>query len=631
VTLTTAPQTLGTKYTLLASNIKDTAATANTIAANTRAVYFPIGKLVETNGMIVIEAENFDRNLDGLWVRDTTRGVPSGGASVVNPNGAGGTENATKLEYDVEFAQAGTYYVWFRASGDNGNDDSVFFHIDEDGDNITERPYERADANGASMTGFQPQTDFVWTSNSQDGPDPFTVEVPEAGPRAIAIARREDGAFVDKIILTTDSAFTPTGLGPLETRLGAPGFPSIAIASPTGEQNITAGGSVTFSATAAGQSGLEIARVEYSANGTLIGEATSSPFTFNWTDIPAGIYAVRATAIDEIGQRTASQPVNVIAAAATGATIGWVSFHPADDTPSAAAATAGFTNAADVAYTKLLEDHGHTVTRIITSGTPNTNLLNQFDLVIISRSVPSGDYQDAAESAAWNGITAPTMILGGYIIRGNRLGLTVGDTIPDTGTNGPVMLAIADPTHPIFDGITVDSGGMMTNPFAFPVSFKGITQRGISVNTDSVDGDGKVLATIATEADPANGGMVIGEWPAGALINGGVDTLGGHRLVFLTGSRENDGLTSEGAGIFDLSPDGTKMFLNAVNYMAGVEPGPERPTLSIAHTATGITITFTGTLQSATTIDGTWNDETTAQSPLNINSMTGMKFYRAKQ
>ena len=59
-------------------------------------------------------------------------------------------------------------------------------------------------------------------------------------------------------------------------------------------------------------------------------------------------------------------------------------------------------------------------------------------------------------------------------------------------------------------------------------------------------------------------------------------------MLFLTGSREWNGLTSEGAGIFDLTPDGAKMFLNAVNYMAGVQGGQPQPTptLSLARAAT---------------------------------------------
>jgi hypothetical protein len=256
------------------------------------------------------------------------------------------------------------------------------------------------------------------------------------------------------------------------------------------------------------------------------------------------------------------------AASAPAANIYWVSFHPAADSPATDAATAGFTQASDVGYTQLLEANGHTVTRYVTTGTPDKGLLSGADLVIISRSVPSGDYQDLAEATAWNGVTAPTMILGGYILRKSRLGYTAGETIPDTA--GTVTLAVRDPSHPIFEGIALDAAKVMVNPYANPVSFNGTPQRGISVNTDAVAGGGTILATIGTAGDPAAGGMVIGEWPAAARMgNGGADTLGGPRLVFLTGSREASGLTSQGSGIFDLTEDGATLFLNAVNYLSG--------------------------------------------------------------
>ena len=123
-------------------------------------------------------------------------------------------------------------------------------------------------------------------------------------------------------------------------------------------------------------------------------------------------------------------PINTHAAAQR---IAWVSFHPADNTPSGAAAAAGFTQAPDVEYTRLLAAAGHTVTRIVTSASPDTTLLNGFDLVIISRSVPSSHYQTDPSPGLWNGITKPTIILGGYILRASRLGYTIGDTMVDTG------------------------------------------------------------------------------------------------------------------------------------------------------------------------------------------------------
>lgn len=625
VTLTTAAQTLGTKYTLTVSNLKDSAATPNTIAAGSKAVFFPMGKLVENaQGFVVFEAENFDRNLDGIWVPDTTRGVPSGGISMVAPNGAGGSESATKLEYDVEFKQAATYVVWFRASGPNGNDDSAWFHLNG------ARPEERAAGNGASMTGFQPQADFVWRSDSQDGPDPFTVEIPAAGVHAIGLARREDGSFFDKFVLTTDTTYTPTGLGPAETREGVPAAPTVTLTAPTAGQKFTVGTAIPLAATAAGDKGLEIVRVQFSANGSVVGEVTTSPFTFQWATAPEGIFEIRATAIDEIGGSTASAPVTIEVAGQpsnSSARIAWVSFHASDTTPSAAAAAAGFTKAPDVAYTDLLASRGHKVTRVVTSGTPNTALLQAFDLVIISRSVPSGDYQDPPETLAWNGITTPTMILGGYVLRNSRLGFVTGGTIPDTV--GPVKLTVNNPAHAIFAGIALDAAKTMVNPYADVVTFAGTVQRGISVNTDPVAGDGTVLATIGTPEDPAVGGTVIAEWPKGAVLgNAAADTLGGKRLVFLTGSREQT-ITSEGAGIFDLGPDGARMFLNAVDYLAGTVPPADPPTVAIARTATGASITFTGTLQSADTVNGAWTAVAGATSPYAVTPDQARRFYRA--
>ncbi|MHC1768748.1 MAG: PEP-CTERM sorting domain-containing protein [Verrucomicrobiia bacterium] len=254
---------------------------------------------------------------------------------------------------------------------------------------------------------------------------------------------------------------------------------------------------------------------------------------------------------------------------AQGANVYWVSFHSDDNTPSANALAAGFVQAPDAGYTQLLRNAGHNVTRVVTSGSPNTALLNAADLVIISRSVPSGDYQDDPETAAWNGITAPTMVLGGYVVRNSRLGYTTGGTIPDT-TSPAITLSVTDASHPIFDGIPVGTNGVMSTPFATSLSFDGVLQRGISVNTDPVSGNGQVLATVGNAGDPAFGGMVIGEWDAGATLATG-DVLGGHRMVFLTGSREQT-ITSEGAGIFDLTADGSRLFLNAVNYMAVPEP-----------------------------------------------------------
>ena len=353
---------------------------------------------------------------------------------------------------------------------------------------------------------------------------------------------------------------------------------AIALQSPSDGDRFFVGTDVSVSAAATGPDGTagSITQVEFFVDGSSIGVDSSAPFEATASGLEAGMHTITATATNSNAETVDSDPVTIemrLEVEASFGTIAWVSFHPGDDEPSGAAASAGFTQAPDVGYTSLLESRGYKVERHITSGTPDAEALNAADLVIISRSVSSGNYSGDA-ATAWNGITAPMIVMGGYTLRTSRMGYTTGTTMVDTAET--VSLNVADPSHPIFDGIALDGSNNTVNPFANIADFMGTTQRGVSLNTDPVNADGTVLATVSTATDPTVGGMVIGEWPAGSTMmhdgGAGTDILAGHRLVFLSGSREADGLTSEGSGIFDLEGDGQTMFLNAVEYMLHPEP-----------------------------------------------------------
>jgi hypothetical protein len=267
--------------------------------------------------------------------------------------------------------------------------------------------------------------------------------------------------------------------------------------------------------------------------------------------------------------------------------IAWVSVHPGDNMPSTAATGFGFTTAPDKGYTDMLTAAGHTVTRIVASGTPDIPQLNTFDVVMISRSNNSGDFQTPEETARWASITKPVIFLNGYLIRGgtgggSRLGLTTGETIPDiaattTPPTAPAMLTINAPTHPIFAGVNTSQpyADIVTLPHA-----PNTAQRGVSVNTNSLAGNGTLLASIPALNGTTAGAvsMVIGEFPRGTVSNNsGQDVQLGNRLVFLTGSREAAdqmvtgapaATSAETSGIFDLSATGAQMLRNAVNYIA---------------------------------------------------------------
>jgi len=260
-------------------------------------------------------------------------------------------------------------------------------------------------------------------------------------------------------------------------------------------------------------------------------------------------------------------------------TVVWVTFHGADDAPSAGAAGAGFTEAADKGYTDLLKGAGYDVVRYVQTGTPDLDVVNAADLVIISRSVASGSFQNDA-ATTWNTVTAPMIMLNGYAARKNRTGYYTGSTIPDIA--GDIALAVAAPEHPIFAGIAL-ADGVMANPYAGVVSYAdGTLARGISVVTEPVDDEATVLAMLSADSGSVPAGAVmIAEYPAGATLThdggAGNDVLGNRRLLFLTGGREADGINSETAGMFDLYADGAQMFLNAVAYMLIEPEQPEEP------------------------------------------------------
>ena len=288
---------------------------------------------------------------------------------------------------------------------------------------------------------------------------------------------------------------------------------------------------------------------------------------------------------------------------ASAASIAWVSFHGDAAVPTTNAANAGFTEAPDKAYTDLLQSAGHTVTRFTTADNFNTAQLLGFNLVILGRGVNSGHYQQDPETLAWNSLPTALMDMSGYTLRANRLGYATGDTIPDTA--GDIRLTAANPAHPIFSGIVFDGSNTMVNTYAGLVSYTPmnpaapnvpavvpLVQRGISVVTSPLIAGAQVLATVGTAGDPAVGGAVIAYLPLGTVMNtAGADpddVLGGNRLVFLSGSREANGFTGDGSGMYDLTPTGAHMFLNAVTFIAG--PAIPEPSSALLFALSGLAL-----------------------------------------
>jgi hypothetical protein len=169
---------------------------------------------LESNGQVVMEAEHFVTNTprsSHTWDLTANTSASNGQVMVANPNSnvtinTGYTTTSPQLDFPVQFTTPGTYYVWVRAIGPSGNDDSC--HAGLDGN---------AMASADRMGSFS--TTLSWSRATLDGPV-ASINVASAGVHVFNLWMREDGVRIDRILLTTNSGYTPSGAGPAESPRG---------------------------------------------------------------------------------------------------------------------------------------------------------------------------------------------------------------------------------------------------------------------------------------------------------------------------------------------------------------------------------------------------------------------------
>jgi hypothetical protein len=191
-------------------NLPDRAATLKkTLEATVVSVAFKQG----ADGIVCIEAEHFAGRTEAGGHAWTPTQEPAGfqgeGAMSATPNDGGlfKTDYAAKspkLEYRIEFARAGPHFLWVRAAADTDADNSV--HAGLDGDPLP------------SLCGiaWSATKKWVWANKRTDGKlATFTVAAP--GIHTFQLWVREDGAAIDRFVITSDPKWTPKGNGPAES------------------------------------------------------------------------------------------------------------------------------------------------------------------------------------------------------------------------------------------------------------------------------------------------------------------------------------------------------------------------------------------------------------------------------
>jgi regulation of enolase protein 1 (concanavalin A-like superfamily) len=90
--------------------------------------------------------------------------------------------------------------------------------------------------------------------------------------------------------------------------------PTVTLTAPANGATYVAPASVTLTANAADANG-SVARVEFYNGAALLGTDTLAPYAFAWSGVPAGTYALRAIAYDNVGASTTSATATITVSA----------------------------------------------------------------------------------------------------------------------------------------------------------------------------------------------------------------------------------------------------------------------------------------------------------------------------
>ncbi|UCC96658.1 MAG: discoidin domain-containing protein, partial [Phycisphaerales bacterium] len=188
------------------------------LLASGAAVATPLQQDPGPDGIVSVEAEHYDDNVEQGGVKWEEVGPTDGftgnaGMQVLGPSfyDPGYSATSPRLDYEINFVKTGTHYVWILAWAAGGSDDSC--HVGLDGE---EQPLSNNWSGG----------DNAWSDDRYPEAGPAQFEVTTIGLHVLNIWVREDGLIVDKIVLTTNADYTPTGNGPPESIRIPPGAAS---------------------------------------------------------------------------------------------------------------------------------------------------------------------------------------------------------------------------------------------------------------------------------------------------------------------------------------------------------------------------------------------------------------------
>lgn len=165
----------------------------------------------QTDTLIVMEAENYTNLFPASNGSEWTKALmddASSGEVIIAPEGvsygsAGTAEyNAPVSRYHVDFPHTGKYYIWARVYAFNPTSDS--YHLGLDADLLI------PSIDLYNSTNVYDQFTWMHVSNQ-------SLPVNNTGIQGLDVFCREPHLIIDKIVLSQDPSYTPSGMGPEET------------------------------------------------------------------------------------------------------------------------------------------------------------------------------------------------------------------------------------------------------------------------------------------------------------------------------------------------------------------------------------------------------------------------------
>jgi hypothetical protein len=231
-----------------------------------------------------IEAEHYDLGGEGVAYHDLSAGNSGNTFRTDNVDIEASTDTGTGynvgwvqagewLEYGVNVTTAGTFSLDVRVAATAAG---KTFHIEMDGVNIS------GTITVPNTTGWQ-----IWQTVT------VTTSSLTTGQKIMRIVMDSGDFNLNKVTFSAGSNPSPT----------------VSITSPANGASFTAPASVTINANASDNG--SVTKVEFFNGPTKLGEDTSSPYSYAWTNVAAGSYTLTAKATDNLGATTASSGVSI--------------------------------------------------------------------------------------------------------------------------------------------------------------------------------------------------------------------------------------------------------------------------------------------------------------------------------